>query len=149
MNSITKRIDPKKDRDLLEKIYLYEEDIFNRAAVGQYNIVPFAKYGDCYVTYNKNDIISVIEVIYSLDKVAYLYGVSTNLCYRKKGYATKLLTYVLKEFKKKDIKSIELTVSKDNNAGISLYRKFGFEIIETLENEYFDNDNRYLMGKKI
>ena len=35
-----KRLDAKADRKLLEKIYLYEEEIFGKAGVGQYNISP-------------------------------------------------------------------------------------------------------------
>ncbi|VWL84919.1 GNAT family N-acetyltransferase [Oceanivirga miroungae] len=149
MTNIIKKLDAKKDRDLLEKIYKYEEDIFKSAAVGQYNIVPFAKYGNCYVIYNEADIISVVEVIYSLNNIAYFYGVSTNLKYRHLGFATKLINFVLEDFKNKNIKSIELTVSKDNENAIKLYKKFGFKIFETLDNEYFDNENRYLMVKNI
>lgn len=43
-----KVLDAKQDRDLLERIYKYENEIFNDASVGKYNISPFAKYKSIY-----------------------------------------------------------------------------------------------------
>lgn len=146
---IMKIIDAKKDRDILKRIYTYEENIFFDAAVGKYNISPFSKYGRTYAIYDEKDIICVVETIFSLDKTAYLYGVSTNIKYRKQGYATKLLKYIIDDLKKENIKNIELTVGEENKEAIKLYKKLGFYNKEYLENEYFDNTNRLLMSKEL
>ncbi len=149
MTEIIKKLDAKKDKNILEKIYLYEEKVFGDAAVGRFNILPFAKYGACYAIYNEKDIICVIEILFSPDNIAYLYGVSTNENYRHQGYASKLLNFCMKEIEKYKIKHLELTVSPENEIGIKFYKKFNFKIIEYLENEYFENENRLLMRKEI
>ncbi len=148
-NIIMKKLDSKKDKNILEKIYIYEEEVFGAAAVGRFNILPFAKYGSCYAIYNENDIICVIELLFSPTNIAYLYGVSTNKNYRHKGYATKLLKFCMNDIEKYNIKSLELTVSPENDIAINFYKKFNFEIIEYLENEYFENEHRLLMRKEI
>lgn len=143
-----KRLDAKADRKLLEKIYLYEEEIFGKAGVGQYNISPFTKYGRTYAIYNDKDIISVIEVL-QCNKLSYIYGVSTNKSYQNMGYAKKLLTFVINDLKISNFEFIELTVTCTNEKAIKLYQSFDFKIKELLENEYFDNEKRYLMRKEI
>ena len=146
---IIKLLDSKKDRNILERIYKYEESIFEEAAVGKYNISPFTKYGRTYAIYDDENIVCVIETLYSLDRVAYLYGVSTNESFRHKGYATQLITYITQDLKKYNIKRLELTVEVKNDIAIEMYKKLGFSIKELLENEYFDNNKRYLMFKEI
>ena len=42
---------------------------------------------------------------------------------------------------------ITLEVAVNNEPAISLYKKFGFEIISTRKN-YYDNVDAYLMGVK-
>lgn len=143
-----KRLDAKADRKLLEKIYLYEEEIFGKAGVGQYNISPFTKYGRTYAIYNDRDIISVIEVL-QCNMLSYIYGVSTNKSYQNMGYAKKLLTFVINDLKISNFEFIELTVTCTNEKAIKLYQSFDFKIKELLENEYFDNEKRYLMRKEI
>lgn len=137
-----------KDKNLLKRIYLYEEKIFGKAGVGQYNISPFTKYGRTYAIYDEIDVISVIEVLQSNDTV-YIYGVSTNLKYQNMGYAKKLLNFVLNDLKKNNFKFVELTVTIENIKAIKLYESFEFKVKEILENEYFDNKKRYLMRKEI
>lgn len=142
------RLDAKKNRDILEKIYKYEENIFGEAGVGKYNISPFTKYGRTYAIYNENDIISAIEVLLSND-TAYIYGVSTNLKYQNMGYAKKLVNFVLDDLINSNFKFIELTVTCNNKRAIKLYEDFNFKVKEILENEYFDNEKRYLMRKEV
>lgn len=146
---ITKVLDAKQDRDLLERIYKYENEIFNDASVGKYNISPFAKYGKVYITYNEIDIVSVIEIINSFDNTAYIYGVSTNINYRNKGYAKTLLKKAITDLKESGVKYFELTVSTTNKIGIKLYESLNFKIIQILDNEYFDDEKRYLMRLEI
>ena len=87
METYIKELDSKKDSDLLFEIVKYEDEIFGEASVGNWNIKPFAKYGKVFVILTeKNEIISVIEVLSSFDREkAYLYGVSTSKKFQKKG----------------------------------------------------------------
>jgi len=76
---------------------------------------------------------------------AYVYGVSTVPKFERNGYARKLLQYVMETLKEMGIKRIELTVDMDNFTAKKIYEELGFKIVETLDNEYGDNVERYLM----
>lgn len=144
-----KKLNYDTDKDILERIYKYEESIFFESAVGQYNIGPFTKYGRCYAIFDNDHIYSVIEVLFSPESVAYLYGVSTNEKFRKQSYASKLIKYVLDDIKKLNISTVELTVSPDNEIAINFYEKIGFKKFKYLKNEYFDGEDRYLMRMEL
>ncbi|WP_068268125.1 GNAT family N-acetyltransferase [Caviibacter abscessus] len=145
-----KLLDAKKDRDVLYRIYKYENEVFGESGVGRYNISPFTKYGKTFAIYNDVDIISVVEIIFSKNHdMAYIYGVSTNEKYRFKGYATKLLNFAINNLKNDNIKYVELTVETKNEIANKLYAKMGFKNIECLENEYFDDNPRYLLRKEL
>lgn len=147
-----KILDPKKDNKLMFDIVKYEDDkkIFGEASIGNYNISPISKYGRTYVMLDdkNDDILSVIEVMASFNNIAYIYGVSVNYNYRRKGYAKKMLEYVISDLEKMNISIIELTVDFDNIAARKLYESFNFYEAEVLENEYGDNKKRYLMRRE-
>lgn len=64
--------------------------------------------------------------------------------YRKKHIASQLINYMIGDVSE-EIELFTLEVSKTNTAAISLYQKFGFEIVsERLF--YYDNSDAYLMG---
>ena len=71
-----------------------------------------------------------------------------NLCvskdHRKKHIASNLLDYLFACFHNEKM-LFSLEVRTDNYQAISLYEKFGFEIIHTRNNYYKD---AYLMGRK-
>ena len=48
----------------------------------------------------------------------------------------------------KDISIFELTVTCSNTYAIRLYSSLGFKITKNLDNEYFDNEKRFLMRKE-
>lgn len=146
---IKKVLDAKEDKDILYRIYKYEDEIFGEAGVGRYNISPFTKYGKTYAIYDRENIISVIEVLFSNKNKAYIYGVSTNKNFRFKGYASELLNFAINDLKKYSIHSVELTVEISNEIAITIYKNLGFKVSEYLENEYFDNSPRYLLRKEI
>ena len=51
----------------------------------------------------------------------------------------------METLKEMGIKKIELTVDMDNFTAKKIYEELGFKIVETLDNEYGDNVERYLM----
>lgn len=145
-------LDAKKDSDLLFKIVEHENEVFGEATVGNWNIKPFAKYGKVFVMLSddKDELMSVIEVLSSFDREsAYVYGVSTVPKFQKNGYAKILLQFVMKTLKEMGIKKIELTVDMDNFTAKRIYEGLGFEIAGTLDNEYGDNIERYLMRYSV
>lgn len=66
--------------------------------------------------------------------------------YRKKGYAQKLLNYVIE--KNKDVEKIMLEVKEDNVPAINLYKKLGFKKISERKN-YYKNKTAYIMERVI
>ena len=142
-------LDAKKDSDLLFKIVEHENEVFGEATVGNWNIKPFTKYGKVFAMLSndeKEELMSVIEVLSSFNReMAYVYGVSTVPKFERNGYARILLQYVMETLKEMGIKKIELTVDMDNFTAKRIYEGLGFEIVGTLDNEYGDNVERYLM----
>ena len=142
-------VDAKKDSDLLFRIVKHENEVFGEATVGNWNIKPFTKYGKVFAMLSNDEneeLMSVIEVLSSFDKeVAYVYGVSTVPKFERNGYARILLQYVMETLKEMGIRRIELTVDMDNFTAKRIYEELGFEIVGTLDNEYGDNVERYLM----
>ncbi|CAA2933524.1 N-alpha-acetyltransferase 50 [Olea europaea subsp. europaea] len=56
--------------------------------------------------------------------------------YRGLGIGTKLVSYVLDLCAKQNIGEIYLHVQTNNEDAINFYKKFGFEITETIQNYY-------------
>lgn len=56
--------------------------------------------------------------------------------YRGLGIGTKLLDYVLDVSSKQNVTEIYLHVQTNNDDAIGFYKKFGFEVTETIQNYY-------------
>ncbi|KAH9619017.1 hypothetical protein KSS87_018290 [Heliosperma pusillum] len=56
--------------------------------------------------------------------------------YRGLGIGTKLLNHVIELCSKQNISEIYLHVQTNNDEAISFYKKFGFEITDTIKNYY-------------
>lgn len=66
------------------------------------------------------------------DSHYYLYGFEINKADRRKGLGTAFLSYVLHDLALRHPMPVTLQVSGDNSAALSLYKKTGFRITETL-----------------
>ncbi|KAJ8429378.1 hypothetical protein Cgig2_002000 [Carnegiea gigantea] len=56
--------------------------------------------------------------------------------YRGLGIGTELLNHVLEQCSKQSISEIYLHVQTNNDDAINFYKKFGFEVTETIQNYY-------------
>lgn len=105
----------------------------------------------------KDDISKVI--VYENDEGIIGFIIATYLCdtcdilslvvdpkYRNKMVASNLLTYLIGDLAD-TLKLMTLEVASKNKAAISLYEKFGFEIINTRK-KYYKDDDAYLMARK-
>jgi ribosomal protein S18 acetylase RimI-like enzyme len=72
------------------------------------------------------------------DKRLYMMIIGVLAAYRGMQVGTKMLDYVLDQTSKyhHEIKSIYLHVQTSNDDAITFYKKFGFEIIETIDDYY-------------
>lgn len=104
--------------DGFSKIYVYETDDL---------VVGFISATNLYETC---DILSLV----------------VDPMYRNKLIASNLITYLISDAGE-DLQLVTLEVATKNKAAISLYEKFGFEIIHKREH-YYDGDDAYLMARK-
>ena len=70
-----------------------------------------------------------------------------NENYRKKGIASKLLTFFLDNYSKKD-EEIILEVNTNNEPAINLYRKFAFFVINTRK-KYYNSEDAFVMKRVV
>lgn len=68
-------------------------------------------------------------------KSAYIMTLITDKEFRGRGYGKILLKECLKDYRKKKIKKIRLTVASTNKAAISLYDKYRFKTIKIKKND--------------
>ena len=90
-----------EDKQIIEEIVKYEEEVFGEGAIGIWNIKPFIKYGKVYVLSSiegEKELVSVIEIIKDFKKPkVYIYGFFTKEKFRNKGYGNIFLKSIIKE----------------------------------------------------
>ena len=103
-----------------------------------------------FVLEEDNKIISIIEYMQCFDKKeVFLYGICTLKKYRNQGNANRIMAESEKYLKNKGYNEIYLTADPENEIAITMYKHFGYSIVEYQENEYGEGIHRYLMKKTI
>lgn len=69
--------------------------------------------------------------------------------YRRKGIAQTVITRALEGMQYYKAKQCFLEVRVTNEAGISLYKKLGFEVTRTINGYYSDGEDAYVMTKRL
>ena len=141
-----------EDKELIEKIYINELESFGpMGGADMWMIMSFVRYGKLYVLLDENNVLlSVAQYQGIIGKnEVFLYGFSTPLKERGKGYGKILLENTHKKLKDIGIEKIYLTVDPKNKIAIDMYKKSGYLIEELEEDEYGKGIHRYLMGKKL
>jgi len=69
--------------------------------------------------------------------------------YRRKGIAQAVITRALEGMQYYKAKQCFLEVRVTNEAGVSLYKKLGFEITRTINRYYSDGEDAYVMTKRL
>ena len=72
-----------------------------------------------------------------------------NLKYRKKGFGTLLMNYLIKECKKLNINVLFLEVSRTNFTAEKFYNRFDFSTVGIRRNYYKDGSDAILKEKKL
>ena len=103
---------------------------------------PFKKF---YVYLLDEEIVSflIYDDIYDRIEITYIYTVDK---YRGKGYAYKLIEYLINNYK--TYSNITLEVNEKNKKAINLYKKIGFKCISIRKN-YYNGDDGILMYLNI
>ena len=98
------------------------------------------------IVYEKNDeILGFISAVHLYDTCDII-DLIVDPKHRRKMIATNLIGYLISDLGE-DLKLITLEVAKHNEAAISLYEKFGFEVVNERKN-YYKDDDAYLMARK-
>ena len=90
--------------------------------------------------------ICVVQVV--LDEAQINFFV-VNQKYRKKGYGSYLMSYLIKKCEKSNIKKLFLEVSNTNSNAEKFYSRFDFSTILIRRNYYKDGSDALLKEKKI
>lgn len=69
--------------------------------------------------------------------------------YRRKGIAQAVINKALEGMQYYKAKQCFLEVRVTNDAGISLYKKLGFEVTRTINGYYSDGEDAYVMTKRL
>lgn len=139
------------DEKLIKRIVEIEEEVFGVNGGADFWLVKaFVRYGLLFVLIDGDEIISIAEYMQVFGKKElFLYGFSTRINYRNKGYGKKLVQESEKKAREKGIGKISLTVDPKNEIGVSMYKKLGYIIEEFQKDEYGEGIDRYLMSKKL
>lgn len=141
-----------EDRELIKKIFDNEVETFGiMGGADMWMIMSFIRYGKLYALLDANEeLLSVAQYQGILGKKeVFLYGFSTSLKERGKGYGKILLEESHDRLKELGIEKIYLTVDPQNSKAIKMYEKAGYVIEELQKNEYGKGIDRYLMIKNL
>lgn len=78
----------------------------------------------------------------------YLQDLKVEEAYRRKGYATGLLTYVIDWYEKQGIDEVTIAVDSDNTIAKRLYKKLGFQLLQYGYDCYRNQGYELLIHKK-
>lgn len=105
------------------------------------------EFSDAFIIKEEDNFVGFIvySIIYERAEII---DIIIKPCYRKYGYANKLLSYTLDVIKSKNVDNVTLEVNEENTVAINLYEKFGFKICGVRKKYYNDKDG-YLMKKDL
>jgi len=138
----------------LNEIYSLEKKVFDKNAFSKDLIKKLIRTNTFFLKIEtkkiRKEILGFIIVVKDqIDRVNII-NFLINPKYHHKGYGTYLLQRTIQKIKELNkIKKIVLNVQLHNLAAINLYRKFGFEILEKIENYYQSKEDAYLMEMKL
>ncbi|KAE8735441.1 N-alpha-acetyltransferase 50 [Hibiscus syriacus] len=105
-------------------------------ALASGDLTKLAYYSDICV----GSIVCRLEKKESRSVRAYIMTLGVLAPYRGLGIGTRLLNHVIDLCLKQNIQEIYLHVQTNNDDAVNFYKKFGFEITETIKNYYTNMD---------
>ena len=95
-----------------------------------------------------NFVIGICVLQFVLDEAHINYFV-VNQNYRKRGFGSYFMSYLIKKCKELNIKKLLLEVSQNNLIAENFYNHFDFHTVGTRKNYYKDGSNALLKEKKL
>ncbi len=134
----------------LDEIFRLESNTFRKDAFFQNSILNLIINNTFFFKLinddNSNEIVGFIIIIQDREDRVNLINLVISKQYQNKGYGSHLLKYTLNKIKEmNNIEVIVLNVNSKNKVAIGLYQKFGFRIVQKIENYYRQKKSAYLM----
>lgn len=138
----------------LDEIFRLESNTFKKDAFSKTSILNLILKNTLFLKLidneTSNKIVGFIIVIQDREDRINLINLLIRKQYQNKGYGSYLLKYTLNKIKEmSNIEVIVLNVNSKNEVAIFLYQKFGFRIVQKIENYYRQKKSAYLMILKI
>jgi len=138
----------------LDEIFRLESNTFRKDAFSKTSILNLILKNTFFLKLIDNDIsnkiVGFIIVIQDREDRINLINLLIKKQYQNKGYGSYLLKYTLNKIKEmNNIEVIVLNVNSKNEVAIFLYQKFGFRIVQKIENYYRQKKSAYLMILRI
>jgi len=139
------------DQNQIDQIKKLENEMFGRGGLNEWHIPFLVRNGKVYIVELDSHIIGVAELMRNWDVPddIYLIGLSIDKSFHRKKLGRKFLQTIIDDSSGENCNKILLTVSKDNNAALSLYCSCGFTTIDELSDEYGVGVDRLLMKKDL
>jgi ribosomal protein S18 acetylase RimI-like enzyme len=117
---------------------------FDDSGVDLFNRGPFSHI---MVYEDKNEIVGFISysIIYNRAEIDYIY---VEASHRRKNVAYELMEYCIEDVETSGCENITLEVNVNNNVGIHLYEKFGFQVAAT-RSKYYKGEDGLLMIREL
>ena len=96
----------------------------------------------------KNLVIGICVFQVVLDEAQINYFVVSQK-FRKKGFGSYLMSYLIKKFEKLNLKKLQLEVSQSNVTAERFYSRFDFYTVGIRKNYYKDGSHALLKEKKL
>ena len=134
----------------LDEIFKLESNTFKKDAFSKNSILNLIINNTFFFKLlddgNSNEIVGFIIVIQDREDRVNLINLLINKQHQNKGYGSHLLKYTLNKIKEmNNIEVIVLNVNSKNKVAILLYQKFGFQIVQKIEDYYQQKKSAYLM----
>ncbi len=134
----------------LDEIFRLESNTFKKDAFSKTSILNLILKNTFFLKLIDNDIsnkiVGFIIVIQDREDRINLINLLISKQYQNKGYGSYLLKHTLNKIKEmNNIEVIVLNVNSKNEVAIWLYQKFGFRIVQKIENYYRQKKSAYLM----
>jgi len=134
----------------LDEIFKLESNTFKKEAFSKNSVLNLIISNTFFFKLindgDSNELVGFIIVIQDREDRVNLINLLINKQYQNKGYGSHLLKYTLNKIKEmNNIEVIVLNVNSKNEVAIWLYQKFGFQIVQKIENYYRQKKSAYLM----
>lgn len=141
---------------VLEIRQVQPQDIFSVIKIAyeslpeRYHPVVFNKFYELFpegflIAEQNHKIVGFIVGLKPVEEIAKVLLLSVPNDYRRKGIGTALLKRFLDVMKMQNIQKVELEVRTTNTAAIGFYKKYGFDVVETISKFYQNGEDAYIM----